>query len=62
AKVFCSPEQKSVLQLVCENVAKIIDAAKTDSEAGEEEADEDILGMVEEDENIKTVNADTYIL
>jgi hypothetical protein len=51
AKVFCSPEQKSVLQLVCENVAKIIDAAKTDSEAGEEEADEDILGMLEEDED-----------
>ena len=62
AKVFCSPEQKSVLQLVCENVAKIIDTAKTDSEDGDEEADEDILGMLEEDENIKTVNADTYIL
>ncbi len=58
AHVFCSPEQKSSLQLVCGNVAKISDGEK----AGESEEETGVLGMLKKALNSKVVNADTYIL
>ncbi|MBD5550795.1 MAG: hypothetical protein HDQ96_06395 [Lachnospiraceae bacterium] len=56
-KIFCSPEQKSVLQLVCKNVAKF-----SDKEKENDEEDEGIMGMIKKAVNSKVINADTYIL
>lgn len=58
AQVFCSREQKSALQLVCENVAKISEGEKQDDQ-GEKN---DILGMLKKARDSKVVNADTYVL
>ena len=57
AQAFCSPEQKSSLQLVCGNVARISDGEKdgADEEGG-------FMGMLKKALNSKVVNADTYIL
>ena len=59
-QILCSPEQKSVLQLVCKNVAKISDGEKENDE--EDEEDDGIMGMMKKAVNSKVINADTYIL
>ena len=62
AQVFCSPEQRSALQLVCQNVARINDGEGKNGEEGEDEAGDGILGLLKKAANSKVVNADTYIL
>lgn len=62
AQAFCSPEQRSALQMICGNVAKISDGEGKDSKEGDEEEDGGILGMLKKAANSKVVNADTYIL
>lgn len=62
ARAFCSPEQRSALQLVCKNVAGISDGEKKDGEEGDEEAGDGILGMLKKAADSKIVNADSYIL
>lgn len=61
AQVFCSRKQKSTLQLVCKNVAKISDGEPQEDEDGEK-GNGGILGMLKETAGSKVVNADTYIL
>lgn len=58
AHIRCNPEQKSSLQLVCGNVAKISDGEKD----GEDAEEGGILGMLKKALDSKVVNADTYIL
>lgn len=57
AHVFCSPEQKSSIQLVCGNVAKI-----SEGEQEEEEDEGGMLGKLKKMMGSRVVNADTYIL
>ncbi len=57
AHVFCSPQQKSSMQLVCGNVAKI-----SDGEQEEEEDEGGIMGKLKKMMDSRVVNADTYIL
>lgn len=59
-RISCSPEQKSALQLVCENVAKISDG---ENENGEDDGEGGgILEMLKKAVSSKVINADTYIL
>lgn len=62
AQVFCSPEQRSAIQLVCQNVARINDGEGQNGEEGDDEAGDGILGLLKKAANSKVVNADTYIL
>ena len=57
AHIFCSPEQKSTMQLVCGNVAKI-----SDGKEGDDGNDDGIMGKLKKMTDSRVVNADTYIL
>lgn len=57
AHIFCSPEQKSTMQLVCGNVAKI-----SDGKEGDDGNDDGIMGKLKKMADSRVVNADTYIL
>lgn len=61
ACVYCSPVQKSTLELICSNVAKITDSEDTEDKK-ETEKKEKILGMFKISGEDKIVNAETYIL
>ena len=62
AQLFCSPEQKGVLQLVCDNVTKINEVGEQDGEEGDGETDKGVLGLLKKANNSKVLNVDTYIL
>lgn len=64
AQVFCSPEQRSALQLVSKNVAKIIDGEeqKDENEENGENGVDGTPGMLQKVAGSKVINADTYIL
>lgn len=64
AQAFCSPEQRSALQLVCENVARIKDGKEQEDENEEnlEEGVGGILRSLRKATDSKVINVDTYIL
>ncbi len=61
ASLYCGPAQKGTLELVCTNVAKIIDSESPEEEE-EEEKEKKIFDLFKTFEKDKIVNAETYIL
>ncbi len=64
AQVFCSKEQRSALQLICTNVARISDGEPQEEGDGQngEKGIGGVLGLLKEAAGSKVVNADSYIL
>ena len=62
ALALCSPEQRSAVQMVCQNAARINDVEKQDGEEGNDELGDGLPGILNKAANSKFVNADTYIL